>query len=186
MNTHLTYILCLSLLLSYSSNAQWIKTAGPPGIRATQFFESNNILYVGTDAQGVYKSLDHGTTWILANTGIENRQVLSLTGDGSFIYAGTGATDTNTDGISILQPGRYLDGLLMAFRINPFTPARRVEIWAKTIGSGVYKSSVRHHRTDANGGTQLIFHFRYVFADDIEWKLQLYFYTGDDGNNWFH
>ena len=42
------------------ATAPWEKTAGPPGIQTNVIFEANNIVYAGTEMQGVYKSTDNG------------------------------------------------------------------------------------------------------------------------------
>jgi hypothetical protein len=39
----------------------WEKTAGPPGLQTNVIFEANNIVYAGTETQGVYKSIDNGS-----------------------------------------------------------------------------------------------------------------------------
>jgi len=53
----------------------WEKTAGPPGIRTDVIFKANNIVYAGTETQGVYKSTDNGSNWVAANTGIERASI---------------------------------------------------------------------------------------------------------------
>ena len=49
------------------ATAPWEKTAGPPGIQTNVIFEANNIVYAGTETQGVYKSTDNGSSWVPAN-----------------------------------------------------------------------------------------------------------------------
>jgi photosystem II stability/assembly factor-like uncharacterized protein len=51
--------------------APWEKTAGPPGLKVNVIYETNNIVYAGTDTQGVYKSTDDGLSWVAANSGLE-------------------------------------------------------------------------------------------------------------------
>ncbi len=57
MNTKFTSILCLLFFSNSFLYAQWTKTAGPPGIRATKFYETGNALYVGTITILEYKFL---------------------------------------------------------------------------------------------------------------------------------
>ena len=75
-------LLSLLFLIVSSLNAQhapWEKTAGPPGLKVNVIYNANNILYAGTDTQGVYKSTDNGLNWIAANNGIERVLVNDLT-----------------------------------------------------------------------------------------------------------
>src|SRR5215813_8068868 len=55
--------------------APWEKTAGPPGVTTNVIFEANNIVYAGTETQGVYKSTDNGLNWVAANAGIERTSI---------------------------------------------------------------------------------------------------------------
>lgn len=192
MNTKFTSILYFFFFINCSLSAQWTKTAGPPGIRATQFYEIANVLYVGTDAQGVYKSLDHGNTWIPANTGIENRQVLSLTGDGTYIYAGTGATDTSTDGVyrSSNQGATWTaanSGIQDKSVYCLLVAADK--IFAGTIGSGVYKSSNQGVTwTNANGdalGSSFIFIMFYAAPRLTVEADNCLYYSEDFGDSWY-
>src|SRR5262249_38677452 len=65
----------------------WEKTAGPPGIRINVVFEANNIVYAGTETQGVYKSTDNGSSWTPANTGIERASISDIIASGSNLLA---------------------------------------------------------------------------------------------------
>ena len=56
----------------------WDKTAGPPGLQTNVIFEANNIVYAGTETQGVYKSLDNGLHWVPANAGIERASISDI------------------------------------------------------------------------------------------------------------
>ncbi len=50
-----------------------------------------SVLYAGDYRSGVYVSKDRGTTWQKINDGLQNRSinVLTISGDGSVLYAGT-------------------------------------------------------------------------------------------------
>ena len=65
----------------------WEKTAGPPGIRTNVIFKANNIVYAGTETQGVYKSTDNGSNWVAANTGIERASVNDIVASGPNLLA---------------------------------------------------------------------------------------------------
>jgi len=192
MNTNFTSLLCLLFFISNNLFAQWTKTGGPPGIRTTKFYETGNILYVGTDAQGVYKSLDHGNTWTAANSGIENREVLSLTGDGTYIYAGTGATDTGTDGVyrSSDQGATWTaanNGIQSQSVYSLLSAAG--QLFAGTIGQGVYKSDNQGTSwTNASGGalgSSLIFIMFYAAPRLTVEADNCLFYSEDFGDSWY-
>ena len=67
--------------------AAWEKTAGPPGITTNVIFKANNIVYAGTETQGVYKSTDNGSSWVAANIGIERASINDITASGPNLLA---------------------------------------------------------------------------------------------------
>ncbi len=67
--------------------APWEKTAGPPGLQTNVIFESNNIVYAGTETQGVYKSTDNGSSWVPANAGIERASISDIIASGPNLLA---------------------------------------------------------------------------------------------------
>src|SRR5215475_9696734 len=69
------------------ATAPWEKTAGPPGITTKIIFEANNVVYAGTEMQGVYKSTDNGSSWVPANTGIERASISDIIASGSNLLA---------------------------------------------------------------------------------------------------
>jgi photosystem II stability/assembly factor-like uncharacterized protein len=60
------------------TTSPWEKTAGPPGIQTNIIFKANNVVYAGTETQGVYKSTDNGLSWGAANAGIERTSIDDL------------------------------------------------------------------------------------------------------------
>jgi photosystem II stability/assembly factor-like uncharacterized protein len=69
------------------ATAPWEKTAGPPGIQINVIFKANNIVYAGTEMQGVYKSTDNGLSWVPANAGIERASISDIIVSGSNLLA---------------------------------------------------------------------------------------------------
>ena len=65
----------------------WEKTAGPPGLQTNVIFEANNIVYAGTEMQGVYKSTDNGLSWVAANAGIERASISDIIASGPNLLA---------------------------------------------------------------------------------------------------
>jgi photosystem II stability/assembly factor-like uncharacterized protein len=69
------------------ATALWEKTAGPPGIVTNVIFEANNVVYAGTETQGIYKSTDNGLSWVPANAGIERTSISDITASGPNLLA---------------------------------------------------------------------------------------------------
>src|SRR5689334_24083878 len=82
--------LCLLLAVVSSLSAQhaaFEKTAGPPGLTVTVIFKTNNVVYAGTEMQGVYKSTDNGLSWVAANGGIERASISDIIASGPNLLA---------------------------------------------------------------------------------------------------
>ena len=88
-NTMLSFGLVLLLVSSLNAqHAPWEKTAGPPGLTVTVIYKANNVVYAGTDTQGIYKSTDDGLNWIAANNGIERASIKDIIAfDGNLLAA---------------------------------------------------------------------------------------------------
>jgi len=69
------------------ATAPWEKTAGPPGATTNVIFKTNNIVYAGTETQGVYRSADNGLSWVAANAGIERTSISDMTASGGNLLA---------------------------------------------------------------------------------------------------
>lgn len=67
--------------------AAWEQTAGPPGVTVTAIYKANNIVYAGTEMQGVYKSTDNGSSWVPANSGIERASISDIVASGPNVLA---------------------------------------------------------------------------------------------------
>ncbi len=90
-------LLCLTLIVpkaptvagesGHGATAPWEKTAGPPGIQTNVIFKADNIVYAGTETQGVYKSTDNGLSWVAANAGIERTSIDDLIVSGPNLLA---------------------------------------------------------------------------------------------------
>jgi photosystem II stability/assembly factor-like uncharacterized protein len=181
-----TLIFTITILCSAKTVlAQWVQTKGPKGITVKKFFDNDSVLFAGTSAKGVFKSKDHGLTWIPLNTGIENQEVFSLERDSLYIYAGTeqgvyrsadnGATWTAANtGIQT----QFINYLLLAGGY----------LFAGSYGTGVYRSP-DHGNTwvDANGGTLtaatitgMCYSGGKIFAEDYSYL----YYSTDWGSTW--
>jgi photosystem II stability/assembly factor-like uncharacterized protein len=69
------------------ASAPWEKTGGPPGLTTNVIFKANNIVYAGTETQGIYKSSDNGSNWVPANTGIERASISDIIVSGPNLLA---------------------------------------------------------------------------------------------------
>ena len=169
-----------------TARAQWTKVGGPSGMTVTHFFESNGALFVGTEAKGVYKSTDQGATWSAANNGIENKWVLSLDADASYLYAGTlaeGVFRSADQGVT-WSPA---NAGIQTKAVNCMVSAAGF-LFAGTIGTGVWKSPDHGTTwTEANGGaltSSYIFTMVYR-APRLEVEADNYLYwSTDQGASW--
>jgi len=176
-------LLCMQL----NAKAQWVKTSGPVGMNVNYFHKFGNNLFAGTSAKGAFRSLDNGVTWQVANTGIENNDVFSLTDDNSFLYAGTNkGVYRSADNGASWQPfnlgieEKFVKTLYVA---NGF-------LYAGTVGSGLFKSSDHAATwTDASGGalsSSTIHAVTYTAPNLVVVADNLIFYSNDNGNSWFY
>ena len=100
-------------------------------------------IYAGTASQGVYKSLNAGTNWLLSSTGLVNQSVNALAVNPltpAILYAGTGSgvfksvnNATNWSAINNGLGNLHVNGLAL----HPLTPAT---LYAATA-LGVYRST---------------------------------------------
>jgi len=95
-----------------------------------------NLLHVGTNGGGVYRSTDDGTSWIPANDGLTNNHVTALAWSSNGLYAGTwgGGIFRSTDKGLSWTPLNI--GLANKF-ITSFCAAG-TRMLAGTSGGGVY------------------------------------------------
>jgi photosystem II stability/assembly factor-like uncharacterized protein len=75
-----------------AATAPWNKTAGPPGITINVIFKTNNIVYAGTETQGVFRSTDNGSSWQAANAGIDRASISDLNFSGGNLLAAAKST----------------------------------------------------------------------------------------------
>src|SRR5437764_14274530 len=74
------------------ATAPWEKTGGPPGLTVNVIYKANNIVYAGTDTQGMYKSTDDGLNWVAANNGIDRAFVHDIIASGGNLLAAVSGT----------------------------------------------------------------------------------------------
>ncbi|MFH0866226.1 MAG: hypothetical protein V1904_08520, partial [Bacteroidota bacterium] len=74
------------------SNAQWQQANGPYGGSVNCMAVKDTSLFAGTMRSGIYKSVDNGTNWIPANTGLPNNTYVTsiFINDTSFFITALG------------------------------------------------------------------------------------------------
>jgi hypothetical protein len=170
--------------LQQTVNAQWQKTAGPPGMSANVFYQRGNILFAGTSPNGVFKSTDNGVTWSAANAGIADKNVFSLISDSTYLFAGTdsGVFRSKNNGKTWLPANA---GIEQKF-VYSFGFANGF-LFAGT-GWGLYKSANEGRTwTDANGGALTSSHIHditYSSSHLVVIADNLIFYSDDNGDSW--
>ena len=148
-------LLVLGMSLTSFGDNQWI-SIGPGGVTVKAIAinpHTPETLYIGTAGFGVFKSIDGGSNWTPASTGLSNLCVMALAIDlqtPETIYVGTsgggvfGSVDSGTSWTSI-STGFPTSIGVDALAINPLTPET---IYAGTggfcsefsYGDGAFKS----------------------------------------------
>jgi photosystem II stability/assembly factor-like uncharacterized protein len=107
----------------------------------TALAANSTDLFAGTYGNGVYRSVNYGTTWIEAKTGLASStsQIYTIAINGSDIFAGTnyGAFISTNNGTSWASID---SGLIGYHYINSFA-FNESYIYAALIFNGVYRSS---------------------------------------------
>src|SRR5258706_3243554 len=143
---------CLAAALSASPAAagpnRWTPI-GPDGANVVELVidpRTPTTAFVGTQGSGILKTVDGGTTWATANSGLPTNNVSALAIDPSTptkLYAGTdagvfkstdGGQSWNATNVGLLDAPHIT---INAFAIDPGSPAT---VYATTSG-GVFKST---------------------------------------------
>ncbi|MBL0046488.1 MAG: T9SS type A sorting domain-containing protein [Bacteroidetes bacterium] len=103
--------LFLFALFLYSSvQAQWVQTNGPEGGKIYAFAADSTAIYAGTNS-GIFKSANHGNTWLNITTGINfsyaNKGIYSIATTKNHVFVGTsnsGIFYTNDQGSTWTSP----------------------------------------------------------------------------------
>lgn len=191
---HIVLSFCVLFVVLSSLNAQhapWERTAGPPGLTVTVIYKTNNIVYAGTDTQGIYKSTDGGLNWTAANHGIDRARISDIIASGPNVLAAASSscsTFTNifksTDNGTTWTPTSGLDGKVVeAFAIKGSV------IYATNGlglgGDGVWRSTDNGNTWQVvsspikNGGEMIVSDNAIIVAEDnFIWR------STDDGASW--
>lgn len=100
-------ILALPLLaLPVGVNAQWVRTSGPEGGYIQSFDLIGDLLFAGTDTDGLYASADAGASWMPMNNGMEFASVSRVVSKDGMLYASTrsGVYRSTDGGATWLSP----------------------------------------------------------------------------------
>lgn len=91
MNLIKTLFLIAFINLSIYANAQWTMCNNPATTLPFSLEIKNDSIYMGTLANGVYRSTDGGSNWTPINNGITSMQVWSINKVGNLLFASSTA-----------------------------------------------------------------------------------------------
>jgi len=175
----------ISITIYETSNAQWVQTNGPEGITIKKFFDNDSVLFSGTSAKGAFRSYDHGMTWLVSNSGIENQEVFSFERDPQYLFAGTrdGVYRSGDNGITWTPANIGIQNLFVNCLI-----VEGGYLFAGTMGAGIYRSSDDGNTwVDANASTlntTTIWAICYSDTNLIVEADNYVYKSSDYGNNW--
>jgi len=171
--------------------APWEKTGGPPGVTTNVIFKANNIVYAGTQTQGVYKSSDNGLSWVAANAGIERTSISDMIGSGANLLAAVKADcPTSINIFKSTDNGTTWTGTAgLAGKIANSLALRGNVVWAFFSAlpneSGVARSTDNGNTWQvvpsiiANAGESIVSDNAIIVAEDnFIWR------STDDGASW--
>jgi photosystem II stability/assembly factor-like uncharacterized protein len=185
---------CILFVLLSSLSAQhapWEKTGGPPGLTVTVIYKANNIVYAGTDTQGIYKSTDDGLNWAAANNGIDRARISDVIASGGNLLAAASSSCSSfnnvfksTDNGSTWSPTSGLgDKIVEAFAIKGSSVYATVGF--ALGGSAVWRSTDNGNTWQEvpspiqNGGEIFVSGNAIIVAEDnFIWR------STDDGVSW--
>ncbi|MGD1043957.1 MAG: choice-of-anchor D domain-containing protein, partial [Bacteroidota bacterium] len=85
--------ICIVTLSLFSSTlqAQWTQPTPPYRYRGdvSSFTISGSNMFLGTSADGVFRTTDNGSNWVKTNNGLTNLSINTLISKGSSLFAGT-------------------------------------------------------------------------------------------------
>src|SRR5262245_4363751 len=173
------------------ATAPWEKTAGPPGIQTNVIFEANNIVYAGTETQGVYKSTDNGLSWLPANASIERASISDIIVSGSnLLAAAKGACPSYLNIFKSTDNGETWSGTSgLAGNVVHSLAIKDASIWATFAAlpnnSGIARSTDNGNTWQVvpsiitNAGESIVSDDAIIVAEDnFIWR------STDDGMSW--
>src|SRR5262245_21648187 len=173
------------------ATAPWEKTAGPPGIQTNVIFEANNIVYAGTETQGVYKSTDNGLSWLPANASIERASISDIIVSGSnLLAAAKGACPSYLNIFKSTDNGETWSGTSgLAGNVVHSLAIKDASIWATFAAlpnnSGIARSTDNGNTWQVvpsiitNAGESIVSDNAIIVAEDnFIWR------STDDGMSW--
>lgn len=180
-------VLIFSILLSLSLNAQWEKTNASFGGNINVLEVSGNNIFAGTD-EGVYLSVDNGSSWTQMNNGLTNTMIYSMVIVGTDVFVGTGgkgvfvSSDNGKSWIAVNKGMSNSDVRSLYFYNN--------NLFAGTENDGIFLSSDKGKSWNSiNNGLDnypirtFLFSGGLIYAGTNGGGL---FATSDNGNKWFN
>ena len=145
-------VLSVMFVFAQDASAQWVPTSGPLVLTVTCMAHIGTNLFIGTDGQGVYLSIDQGVSWNAVNNGVTDGLISGMTTVGSEIVAGT----INGTLYRSSNNGASWDTALVGDEQNwvNVLSSDGTDLYAATsFGAGVYRSSDQgaHWTTQSTG-----------------------------------
>ena len=171
--------------------APWEKTSGPPGLNVNVIYKTNNIVYAGTDTQGIYKSTDDGLNWTAANNGIDRARISDIIASSGNVLAAASSSCSifnnvfkSTDNGTTWSPTSGLGGKIVeSFAIKGTTIYATVGLGLG--GNGVWRSTDNGNTWQVvpspieNGGEAFVSDNAIIVAEDnFIWR------STDNGASW--
>lgn len=145
MKRGLIAVLLILLTVPSITLPQWHKMNGPPSACVTAIAPLGSRLVLGTIDHGVCVSSNGGATWIPANSGMANADILSLDATDSFMVAGSSyGIDLSSDDGGSWSPGTQVFSKLECMSVVAIHDTIWVGTYPYPPGSGgVWFSSDR-------------------------------------------
>lgn len=125
-------------LLNGDLKSQWVLKADLDNYRIQDIISQNNIIFAGTESNGIFRSSDNGNTWSGSDSGIGSATISSFTATsaGIFVSCGLGIYFSTNNGDSWHAANSGLSGGMYKKVVS-----RNENLYAAHLLAGVFKST---------------------------------------------
>ncbi len=177
-----------SIFYSPTLHAQWTP-AGLQGISLSALTVNGGDVFAGGNfGGGIYRSTDNGSTWFQTNTGLFDKNIVTLGGNASLVLAAT-----DTEGIFISTNNGLQWNVLSGWKIRDSVRQFAflgTEIFVATTRGGVFRSTDEGVNWIAVNNGLLSLHLRGLISDGINLYANSadarIFRSSDHGNTWIN
>ena len=150
MNKLILILILNSILFSNSFSQIWeLSDKGIYGGNISSILYYQNKLLIGT-GNGIYESVDHGSTWTTLTNFFANQSVISLANDGNIIYTSCfrGKTYTSSDEGNTWVPISPISGFIFVYQnklfVNNLMSPDSGKSWIDQRLNGLSVSTIRN------------------------------------------